>query len=231
MIDGGPNPTQLRRAVGDILPFWDRDLDLLIVTQPKTATSRAIPELLDHYDVQLVLTNGHTDDSDNAQILVHAWEKHHVEVLAVTAGYRIETEDGVVLEILHPQTLPANDANTGDVGMVIRASYGETSFLLTPDLNENAEQMLLDAGWHIGSTVLELPSRGSEKANPTFFINAAQPQIAVVSVGAGNRTGLPAPEVSDRLQSYVTRPLYRTDQHGTVEMVTDGHTLWIYTNN
>src|SRR5205814_1883589 len=38
LIDGGENPTQLRTAIGDRLPFYQRDLDLLIVTQPKPAT-------------------------------------------------------------------------------------------------------------------------------------------------------------------------------------------------
>lgn len=231
LIDGGPNPTQLRRAVGDILPFGDRDLDLLIVTQPRSDTTSAIPELLEHYDVQLALTNGHTDGNEHAQNLANALAKHNIDVQTVTAGYTIATGDGVLLEILHPQIAPEDDDDTTEVGMVIRVSYGDTSFLLTPDLSADAEQTMLDAGWYIGSTVLELPSRGSEKANPAFFIDAAQPQIAVVSVGTGNRTGLPAPEVSERLQNTITEPLYRTDQHGTVEMVTDGHTLWVYTEN
>ncbi|MBN2304902.1 MAG: ComEC/Rec2 family competence protein [Anaerolineae bacterium] len=228
LIDGGPNPTQLRSAVGDQMPFWDRDLDLLIVTQPKTTAISAIPALLDRYDVQLALTNGHVADSDSYQALVQAWKKHNIEVLPVTAGYRLETGDHVLLEILHPQTSPNTDAKIEDEGMIIRVSYGDTAFLITPDLSTKAEDALSKAGWYVGSTVLELPSHGDDDANPAAFLRAVSPQAAVVIVGAGNRSNLPSDQTLQRLEDIKTVPVYRTDQHGTVEMVTDGQTLWIY---
>ncbi len=229
LIDGGPSPTRLQSAVGDALPFWDHDLDMLIVTQPKNNAISALPALLDHYAVKLVLTNGQTADSDNYRALVSAWGKQEAKVLTVTAGYRIQTDDGVLLQVLHPQATPSSDAKPEDVGLIIRVSYGDTSFLITPDLTREAEQELIDAGWFIGSTVLELSARGSGKANPDVFLQKVHPQAAVVAVGAGNRAGLPDRAVQERLQTLTGAPLYRTDQHGTVEMVTDGQTLWIYT--
>jgi competence protein ComEC len=228
LIDGGPSPTRLQSAVGDALPFWDHDLDMLIVTQPKSSAIDALPALFDHYTVKLVLTNGQTAGSDSYRALASAWEKQKADVLAVTAGYRIETDDGVLLEVLHPQTPPAEDAKPEDAALILRVSYGDTSFLIAPDLTSDAEQALIDAGWYIGSTVLELPARGSDTANPDFFLQKVRPQAAVVSVGAGNRAGLPDPAVQSRLQTLTGATLYRTDKNGTIEMVTDGHTLWIY---
>ena len=227
LIDGGPNPTRLQSAIGDAVPFWDHDLDILIVTQPKNSAIDALPALFDHYTVRLVLTNGQTADSDSYRSLVSVWDEQKPEVLAVTAGYRVQTDDGVLLEVLHPQTPSAADAKMEDVGMILRLSYGDTSFLITPDLSADAEHELIDAGWYIGSTVLELPARGSDKANPDFFLQQVRPQTAIVSVAAGNRAGLPDPAVQDRLQT-LGADLYRTDKSGTVEMVTDGHTLWVY---
>jgi competence protein ComEC len=220
LIDGGPSPTRLRNAVGDALPFWDRSLDMLIVTQPKKSAIGALPVLLDRYDVALVLTNGQTGDDDSYLALAQAWESHGTDIQTVTAGYRIETSDGVRLEILHPQAPPAEDTDPETAAMVVRISYGSTSFLITPDLDEQAERELLAAGWYIGSTVLELPSRGGSEV----FLQAAHPQAAVAAVAAGTRS-----EVPDEKRLGV--PLYRTDRHGTVEMVTDGKTLWIYTED
>jgi competence protein ComEC len=231
LIDGGPNPTRLRRAVGDALPFWDRDLDLLIVTQPKPAAIHALPALLDSYDVTLALTTGQTADDDSFQALARAWETNGIEVITITAGYAIQTGDGVLLEILHPQALPDADTPIDAAGMVIRVSYGDASFLLTSDLNEKAEQLMLDAGWYAGSAVLQLAAHGSANANPDFFLQAAQPRVAVVSLGAGNRSALPAPDVVERLRGLTELPLYRTDQHGTIEFVSDGRALWIYAGN
>jgi competence protein ComEC len=229
LIDGGPNPTRLRRGIGAALPFWDRSLDMLIITQPKNSAIDALPAILDRYEIKLVLTNGQTADSDSYQALVRAWQAHGTQVLAVSAGYRIVSGDNVTLEVLHPQVLPVANADVEDVGMVIRASYGDVSFLITPDLSTRAEDIMLKAGWYVGSTVLLLPAHGSSTANSAVFLQAARPQVAVATVGAGNRSGLPAPETVSRLRELTSRPLYRTDQHGTVEMVTDGHRLWIST--
>lgn len=229
LVDGGPNPTRLRQTIGDALPFWDRDLDLLIVTQPKAESVGALPELLDHYAVELALTTGHDDRSDLYQTLAQAWEKHQINVQTVTAGYTIQTSDGVKFEILHPQTPPDYRIPASAAGMIIRVSYGDTSFLLTPNLSEEAELDALNAGWYVGSTVLELSASGSDNANPAFFVGKVDPQLAVVTVDAGNRIPLPTPTIMDRLKAAGTETLYRTDQQGTVEMVTDGHTLWIYT--
>lgn len=229
LVDGGPNPTQLRRAVGDELPFWDRDLDMLIVTQPKSSAIGALPALLDRYNTRLVLTNGQVGDSEAYHALTRIWQNEEINVIPVTAGYQIKTGDGVLLEVLHPQQIPDAEAAPEDAGMVLRLSYETASFLLTPDLTEDAEQALLDAGWYIGSTVLELPSFGDADVNAAHFIETVRPQMAVVSVGSGNRTGLPDPEVVEQLTSGGKAALYRTDHDGTVELVTDGQTLQIYT--
>ncbi len=228
LIDGGPSPTRLSSAVGSALPFWDDHLDLLIVTQPDDAAMSALPALFDRYNVSHVLTNGQTANSDSYRALTRAWEREKIRVQPVSAGYHVQTSDGVLLEVLHPQVPPDADTPPETVGLVLRIRYGDASFLITPELNAEAERAMLDAGWYLGSTVLELPSHGSDEANPTFFIQAVNPQAAVVSVGAGNRLGLPDASTEARLES---RLLYRTDQHGTVEIVTDGRTLWIYTTD
>jgi competence protein ComEC len=229
LIDGGPNPTRLRRGVGDALPFWDRSLDMLIITQPKNSVIDALPALLDRYEIKSVLTNGQTGDSDSYEALARLWQARGTRVLAVSAGYRLVTGDHVTLEILHPQVLPVANADIEDASMVIRVSFGDASFLITSDLSARAEDIMLRAGWYIGSTVLMLPAHGSPTANTAVFLRAAQPQVAVATVGAGNRSGLPAPETVEMLREVTSGPLYRTDQQGTVEMTTDGHTLWIAT--
>ncbi|MBI5959977.1 MAG: ComEC/Rec2 family competence protein [Chloroflexi bacterium] len=227
LVDGGPNPTRLRESVGDALPYWDRTLDMVIVTQPKDSASKAIPALLDRYTVKQVVTSGFS--TENTPYLEQAWKKHHLQVLNVTAGYRIETGDGVILEVLHPQAIPDTDAEPNHAGMVLRLSYGNTSFLIAPELDTEAVESLVEAGWFVGSTVLVLPTHGSEKTNSIEFLTAVDPQIGVVMVEAGNRAGLPDTDTIERLRTVTNAPLYRTDHDGTIEMITDGKTLSIST--
>jgi competence protein ComEC len=229
LVDGGPNPAQLRRTIGDALPFWDDTLDVLFVTQPKQSAIGGLPALLDRYRAQAVFTNGHTATSDSYRALIEHLERNNSQVLPITAGYRLLTGDGVEIEVLHPQEIPSPETKPEEAGMILRISYGDAAFLLNPDLTEEAETTILDAGWYIGCHVLELSTHGSAKTNSESFIAAASPQIAVVSVEAGNRSGLPAPEIISRVENSTEHPLFRTDRHGTIEMVTDGHDLWIYT--
>ena len=230
-MDGGPNPTQLRRAIGDALPFWDRDLDVLIVTQPRNDAIEALPALLDRYTIRLAITNGQPDDSANYITLLRALDEHNTTIMHATAGYRIETGDQVTLEFLHPPATPTASTSADEAAIVLRVSYRDASFLLTPMLDERVGESILNAGWYVGSTVLELPSYGSAKANPPAFLAAVNPQVGIVGVGAGNRSGLPDSITIERLQKLTGQPVFRTDQHGTVEIVTDGHTLWIYTES
>ncbi len=228
LIDGGAAPNTLRRAVGDALPFWERSLALVIVTQPKRSAIYALPALLTRYRVGAALTNGHAAESDAYAALSEAWARAGVPVQTLTAGARVQTDDGVTLEVLHPQSVPSAEDDPDTVGMVLRVRYGEVTFLLTPEINAEAEEAMLAAGWYVGSAVLELPAHGKAVANPPEFLAAVRPQVGVVGVAAGNRAGLPEQETVHAVEQMTSRPLYRTDRHGTVEMITDGHTLWVY---
>ncbi|HEX2981341.1 MAG TPA: ComEC/Rec2 family competence protein, partial [Anaerolineaceae bacterium] len=222
LVDGGPNPSQIRQAVGDALPFWDNALDVVIMTQAEDAAIGGLPALLERYSVKLALTNGQRSD-----ILEAAWKNQKTRVLPVTAGYQLQTQDGVRIEVLSPQTMPNSEDDSKLVSMVLRLSYGDTSFLITPNMDVEAEEALIQAGWYVGSTVLELPAYGRDEENSADFLDKVGPQVAVVSVGAGNRANLPDSVVAERLQA----PLYRTDQQGTIEIVTDGKKLWVYTHD
>ena len=60
------------------------------------------------------------------------------------------------------------------------------------------------------------------------FLAAVAPEIAVISVGADNRFGHPSPEVVERLIDMLGKDnVYRTDKHGTIELITDGERLWV----
>ena len=228
LIDGGPSSNRLRQTIGDAIPFWNHTIDLMLVTQTKSAAATALPSLLDRYDVKLALTTGTASTSDSYTTLMQTLERDHIPTQVVSAGYRIETSDHVTLEILNPQIQTDNEAKPEDISMVIQVRYGTASFLITSDLSTHAEQEIIDAGWFVGSTVLLLPGQGDEDTNPDFFLNAVRPQVAIAMVGAGNRANLPNAQTIERLQTVSDSRVYRTDRDGTIEIVTDGQTLWVY---
>ena len=230
LVDGGSYPTRLLMALGDRLPFWDRELELVVVTQPRDATMGALPAVLGRYGARAVLSTGQGGESDAWRAFeeaVASLEGAGVTVVTARAGYRVELDDGVSLEVLHPPARPAPDDDPLKQGMALRVAYGDVSFLLTPDLVADAEAAMLASGRWLGATVLQLPYHGSPRGSSAAFLEAVSPQAAVVQVAAGNRQGYPAPEVLTRLGNGIS--VYRTDQHGTVEFTTDGTMLWVVT--
>jgi len=224
LIDGGQYPTRLLTALGDRLPFWEREIAVLILTQPKSSQVAALPAVLERYTVGQVLTNGQESDAESFLALRSMLVERQIPVLPVYAGYTLETDDGLRLEVLHPSRPPAPGSDPADEGLVLRLTYGAASFLLTPDLSPEAEASLLRSGNGLHASVLQLPSHGADRVSGEDFLRAVAPQVAVVQVDPGNRYGHPARAVLDRLGA---TPLYRTDEHGAISIVTDGQTLWI----
>ncbi len=226
LVDGGRYPTRLLTALGDHLPFWDREIELLILTQPKDAQIAAVPAVLERYAIGQVLINGQRAESENYLALERMLSDRAIPVLPVLAGYTVETTDGVRLEVLHPQAPPEPDSEPNTEGIVLRLSYGRASFLLTPVLDAEAERALLESGRWLHGTVLQLPAHGSNRVSSQDFLAAVSPQVAVVQVDPANRSRNPALEVIERLDGI---PLYRTDTQGEVRFATDGETLWVTT--
>jgi competence protein ComEC len=133
--------------------------------------------------------------------------------------------DGVWAEILHPGAVPAGD-RLNDHSVVLRVGLGGISFLLPGDIEADVERGLSAGGAPLGATVLKAPHHGSKTSSCERFLAAVDPQVAVVSVGADNRFGHPAPEVLARYAEQGI-PVLRTDELGTVEFVTDGERLWV----
>ncbi len=105
---------------------------------------------------------------------------------------------------------------------MLRLVYGETSFLLTGDLAGAGEAALLDSNADLDSTVLKVGHHGSEGSSSRAFLDAVDPGLAVISVGAGNTYGHPSPSLRLRLAG---TPYLRTDQNGDVSIESDGHAL------
>jgi competence protein ComEC len=78
------------------------------------------------------------------------------------------------------------------------------------------------------STVLKVAHHGSETSTSPQFLAAVDPAVAVISVGANNTFGHPDQEVTDRLTGRLGEDnVYRTDENGPIEFITDGEMLWV----
>lgn len=128
---------------------------------------------------------------------------------------------GAQIQILGPLHR-AEDSN--DNSIVLKVSFGATSFLFTGDAERAEEQDLLNAGVNLQSTVLKVGHHGSDTSTSYPFLRAVAPQYAVISVGAGNSYGHPTEAVLSRLRDAGVTT-FRTDMQGEITAVSDGQTI------
>ena len=111
-----------------------------------------------------------------------------------------------------------------DDSLVMELRYGQVSMLLTGDIGRDVEQALIPTLDLLPIVVLKSPHHGSGTSSSKDFVEAIKPKVVVISCGRGNPYGHPVPYVLDRYRA-VNAEIFRTDQEGQIELVTDGQGL------
>jgi competence protein ComEC len=223
LIDGGRFPSRLLTAIGDRLPFHDREIEVVIITRPNEFATSALTAVLARYDTGVVLSNGQPNLSPEYQALQEALAGH--DALTVRAGYSLALSDGTLIEVLHPQVEPELGQPMDDHALTVRVTYREVSFLLAGNLSAEGQRQLLAAGEWPAASVLQLPQHGGARSLDVDFLAAVGPQVAVVQSDPANRRGDPDPLTLALLPDDVR--LFRTDESGALHLWTDGDRLWV----
>ncbi len=224
LVDGGRFPARLLTALGDRLPFYDREIEILVITHPDAWDIAALDSVLDRYSVGVVLYHGQANRDDSFKSVNEALRKSNTPIVHVRAGYSLRLSDGVLIEVLHPQTQPSISDRLNDHVIVLRVTYGNASFLLTSDLSAAGQQAILASGFAEHATVLQVPQHGTFRSIDDEFLAAIQPQIALLQIDIANRRGDPDP---DTLLMLEETPLFRTDELGTIHLRTDGKSITV----
>ena len=236
LIDGGPDPRVTLVTLGQHLPPGDRSLDVVVATHLDSDHAGGLIGVLDRYDADMVMQGPISAES----ALFHQWQsaldQHEHPAVRVRAGHRVQLDSGIVMEVLHPPAgkIPSRvDPNTNNLSVVIRLTYGEVSFLLTGDVEQDVERYLVDTrGEGLRSDVLKVAHHGSHSSTSPSFLRVVSPESAVISAGIENRYGHPHEEVVDRLGTMIgDESVFITARDGAVEYITDGAALWVRTHS
>ena len=229
LIDGGGHASEVADALNSLTPPWDREIDIVMLTHPDADHVGGLPEVLQRFRVGTVIHPDIDASSDAFKAWSQAIENHNNNFVA-WRGMTLGLDQGVFLEIIASGcgngAVECSDINDGSIVTMLR--HGDISFLLTGDIERNAEARLLASNTDLRTTVLKAPHHGSITSSTQTFLNAVEPVAIVVAAGTGNRYGHPHPEVVARLQQAVGQDrVLRTDILGTVELRTDGERLWM----
>lgn len=222
LIDGGPDKKILSK-LGRALPFWDREIDLLILTHPHADHLDGLLEVLKKYDVGMVIESGVNHSVPEYQEWPEILKEKKIKIVTASAGQKLLLGKNVKMDILSPfknfsgQTVK----NVHEATVASRLSYGKNSILFMGDAEKSLEYQMIFQGEKLDSDILKAGHHGSKTSSSEEFLKAVSPQAAIISAGRKNRYGHPHQEVLERLEKFGIK-IFRTDLDGDIYLKSDG---------
>jgi len=209
------------------MPFYDRTIDLVILTHPEKDHLSGLLDVLKKYEVKNILWSGVIRDTAEWQEWSRLTKKEGAEIKIARAGERAVLQQGplVYLDILSPaEPLEGREfEDSNDTSIVARLVFGKNSFLFTGDITDRTESNLVAENVFLDSDVLKVAHHGSKTSTSENFVKKVSPEAAVIEVGENNY-GHPTHEVLATLKQFGIQIL-RTDEDGDIKIFSDGKNL------
>lgn len=227
LVDAGP-PDHAQRLARRLKELVHGPLDLMVLTHPHADHLGGMKKALEAVGARLFLDPGYDHGSPLYEKLLRTLEVKQIPVRVAKAGRTIDLGGGASLRLLGPPNPPLtgtrSDVNANCVAA--RLTYGKTAVYLACDSELPTERRILASGEPLRSDIYKVAHHGARFSSSAALLARIQPIAAVVSVGAGNSYGHPAPEAVKRLESAGAK-VYRTDRDGEITAVSDGETFRI----
>ncbi|MDZ4245960.1 MAG: ComEC/Rec2 family competence protein, partial [Dehalococcoidia bacterium] len=216
LIDGGASPGKLNLALGEKLPFWERNIDLAVLTAPDNLHLPGLVEVLRRYRVGSVIEPGSGSAGGPGTVAILAEWRREVENRGIPAteaktGQWVELDGGFRLGVLQ--------APPGQPGTTLLLDAGEIQFIFA---GAGVRNDLLARQAKQKSTILKLPLRDSKNIQPVVLPGGLQ---AVVVPGISSEKDK---DVGDP-QPVSGTEVYYVASRGAVEFITDGKQVWVKT--
>ena len=223
LLDGGPDGSVLSR-IGALLPFYDRSIDMLIVSNPDKDHFAGFIDVLKNYQVGNIMEPGTIPNTEIYKIFKEFVREEGATSVLARRGMNIDLGGGVYLQILFPDR-DVSGLSTNDGSIIAKLIYGDISFLLPGDTTQNIEKYLVGLdGSNLDVDVLKLAHHGSKTSSSEPLLAVTTSEYAVISAGVKNRYGHPHREVLERLAKY-NIPALGTYKEGTIIFESDGEQL------
>jgi competence protein ComEC len=232
LIDGGPN-SKVMDCLAKYMPFWDREIELVILTHPESDHFYGLMDVFKTYKVDTFLRNKLVVSNETYGLL---------EKLVGGSGARVvEPANGMVIRagLLHLDIVVDEEVRKGEnkdklnlYSIISIVKYGDFEALMTGDYEfEGKESVLNEIKKKIsknGVDYIKIPHHGSKNGLTQKLLEISKPRLAVISVGK-NQWGHPVKEVLDMIADSGAMTL-RTDKAGNIEVVSDGLSFWCPTS-
>lgn len=236
LIDGGPDKKVISE-LGQVMPFWDREINLVILTHPHADHVTGLIDVLKRYKVdEVVATDAVSTTSEYLEFLKLIKEKN-IHFTLVQDINEKDLGNNIKLYFLYPKESFKDQKidNLNNTSIVAKIVDNKFSVLFTGDLEMDAQQLLATGNFQpaspfasqggLSTNIWKVSHHGSKNAINDYFLKIINPSVAVIEVGEKNKYGHPAQSTLDKLKS-VNSKIFRTDQNDRVEITTDGQHFW-----
>lgn len=216
LVDGGPDEKALAQLQG-IIPFWDRSLDLVILTHPDQDHVGGLPAVLNYYDVQRVAFHSVEHENKAYEEFQNIVQEKGIDRLELRDNDDFRMGCCTDFDILWPYeetNLEDYTDEINDISLSFVLVYKDFQMFFGGDLGAEHEEMIFEENSY-DLDVLKVGHHGSKSSTSADFLDMITPEIAVISVGEDNRYGHPDSTVLDSLKKRNIRIL-RTDQEGMI---------------
>lgn len=219
LIDAGENDQGTKVQSYLTAQGVDR-LDYVIGTHPDSDHIGGLDVILYKFDCETVIMPEAAKDTATYRDVIDTMSHKRYQNTPPVPGDTWEL-GGADFTILSPS---GSYESSNDNSVAILLTYGETSFLLTGDAQEQAEQDMLSSGLPLKADVYKAGHHGSSTSSTEDFLNAASPAYAVISCGEDNSYGHPHAEVLNRFRA-MGLEVFRTDEQGSIIAYSDGQNI------
>ena len=223
LVDGGPDNSVLD-CLAKNMPFWDRNLEIIILTHPEADHFTGLIEVASRYQIDYFLVNRHLNVSSlGFQKLEELINNYKIKNYAPKKGDKINVNP-IQLSFLWPPKGMNDFKGLNDSSLVFYLSFGQFKALLTGDIPSKIEEQLNLKGLK-EIDLLKVAHHGSKFSTGDYFLSQIKPKLAVICVGK-NSFGHPHPDVLGRLKQRGISYL-RTDRESQIEVIADGYNWFL----
>ena len=198
--------------------------DYVIGTHPHEDHIGGLDNIIENFDINTFYMPDVITTTKTFEDVLDALEEKNMTLSIPKTNATFKLGDATV-KVLYVGTEDESDLN--DTSIVLKVTYQNVSFLLTGDASTKVEEKLNQAD--LESTVLKVGHHGSSTATNEKFLNTVNPKYAIISVGENNQYEHPHTTVLNTLAAH-NITTYRTDQDGTIKVITDGTNIEINTS-
>lgn len=227
LIDGGPDDKVINE-LGREMSWWDKQIDLMILTHPHDDHVSGLLEVIKRYKVKKIAYTGVVHSSPNYLAWLELVRNEKIPVVIIDRPQKIEFGLDCWLGMVYPgeSLLGKSIDNLNNSSIIVRLVFRHTNFLFAGDAEEEIEDKLFLEGIDLSADVFKASHHGSDTSNSQEFLDSINPDIVVVQVGEDNKFGHPSLRVAKRLERLGAQ-IFRTDLDGAVELISNGESIFL----